>query len=94
MMEKWMNHPAMKNLDPIKMELIRTAAKQTEGKTGKALAPVMLSLIVSANKRGIRFTPEETDLILSIMKEGKSSDEKAQIDHMVDAVKKTKEGSR
>ena len=48
-MEEWMNHPAMKNLDPVKLELIRTAARQTEGKSGKALAPVMLSLIVSAN---------------------------------------------
>ena len=92
-MEEWMNHPAMKNLDPVKLELIRTAARQTEGKSGKALAPVMLSLIVSANKRGIRFTPEETDLILAIMKEGKSDSEKNQIDHIVDSVRKTKEGS-
>lgn len=92
-MEEWMNHPAMKNLDPVKLELIRTAARQTKGKSGKALAPVMLSLIVSANKRGIRFTPEETDLILAIMKEGKSDSEKKQIDHMVDSVRKTKEGS-
>ena len=92
-MKELMNHPAMKNLDPVKLELIRSAAKQTEGKTGKALAPVMLSLIVSANKRGIRFTPEETDLILAIMKEGKSDSEKKQIDHMVDSVRKTKEGS-
>ncbi len=93
-MEEWMNHPAMKNLDPVKLELIRTAARQTEGKSGKALAPVMLSLIVSANKRGIRFTTEETDLILAIMKEGKTDSEKKQIDHMVDSVRKTKEGSR
>lgn len=93
-MEEWMNHPAMKNLDPVKLELIRTAARQTEGKSGKALAPVMLSLIVSANKRGIRFTTEETDLILTIMKEGKTDSEKKQIDHMVDSVRKTKEGSR
>ena len=92
-MEEWMNHPAMKNLDPVKLELIRTAARQTKGKSGKAQAPVMLSLIVSANKRGIRFTPEETDLILAIMKEGKSDSEKKQIDHMVDSVRKTKEGS-
>lgn len=92
-MEEWMNHPAMKNLDPVKLELIRTAARQTEGKTGKALAPVMLSLIVNANKRGIQFTPEETDLILTIMKEGKTRDEKEQIDHMVNSVRKSKEGS-
>ena len=39
-MNEWMNHPAMKNLDPIKLELIRSAASQTAGKTGRSLAPV------------------------------------------------------
>ncbi len=28
----WMDHPAMKGMDPVKLELIRLAAKQTAGK--------------------------------------------------------------
>ena len=60
-MNEWMNHPAMKNIDPIKLELIKTAARQTEGKSGKALAPVMMALITNANKRGIRFSPRCRD---------------------------------
>ena len=55
-MNEWMNHPAMKNLDPIKLELIRSAASQTAGKTGRSLASVMMTLITNANKKGIRFT--------------------------------------
>ena len=74
-MNEWMNHPAMKNIDPIKLELIKTAARQTEGKSGKALAPVMMALITNANKRGIRFSPDEVSLIISILKEGKSKEE-------------------
>ena len=37
-MNDWMNNPAMKNIDPIKLELIKTAASKTSGKSGKELA--------------------------------------------------------
>lgn len=85
-MNEWMNHPAMKNLDPLKLELFQMAAKQTEGKSGKSMVPVMMSLITNANKKGIHFTSEETSLILEILKEGKSEAEKKQIDNMVSMV--------
>ena len=90
-METWMNHPKMAELDPLKLELIRQAAEQTKGKSGKSLAPIMLSLIVGANKKGIRFTPDEIDLILSLLKEGKSDSEKAHIDQVVSSVKKVRD---
>lgn len=46
----------------------------------------MMTLITNANKQGIRFTPEEIQLVLGIMKEGKSPDEQAQIDRMIQTV--------
>ena len=52
-MNEWMNNPAMKNIDPIKLELIQMAAAQTAGKSGRDLAPIMLALITNANKKGI-----------------------------------------
>ena len=82
-MNSWMDHPAMNNIDPLKLELIKTAAKQTQGKSGKNLAPVMMALITGANKKGIRFTNEEISLILEILKDGKSAEEKQQIDQMI-----------
>jgi len=85
-MNEWMNHPAMKNLDAAKLELIKMAAKQTQGKSGKTLAPVMMNLITGANKKGIRFTNEEISLILDILKEGKTAEEKMQIDHMINVI--------
>ena len=81
--EEWMNNPAMKNIDPAKLELIRIAASKTSGKTGKDLAPVMLALITSANRQGIQFTPDEVTLILEILKQGKSKEEQEQIDRTV-----------
>ena len=85
-MNDWMNHPAIKNMDPVKLELIRLAASQTAGKSGRSLAPVMMALITSANKRGIQFTPQEMSLILDILKDGRSNEEKDQIDQMVNMV--------
>ncbi len=82
-MNEWMNNPAMQSMDPMKMELIRTAAAQTQGKSGKALVPVMMALITNANKKGIQFTPDEFSLVLSVLKEGKSKEEQDQIENMV-----------
>ena len=79
-MNEWMDHPAMKNIDPAKLELIKMAAQKTSGKSGRDLAPVMLALITSANKQGLRFSPDEVSLILEILKDGKSKEEQAQID--------------
>lgn len=79
----WINHPEMNKLDPIKLELIKNAAAQVSGKSGNSMATVMMALITSANKRGIRFSSDEISLILEILKEGKSAQEKTNIDNMV-----------
>ena len=82
-MNEWMNHPKMQNMDPIKLELIKMAAAQTAGKSGKDLAPILFALITNAGKHNIQFSPEEITLILDLLKEGKSDAEKAQIDRTV-----------
>ena len=82
-MEEWMNNPAIKNLDPAKLELIKMAAARTKGKSGRELAPIMLALISGANKQGIRLSPDEVTLILEILKQGKSKEEQEQIDRTV-----------
>ncbi|WP_122643371.1 hypothetical protein [Luxibacter massiliensis] len=82
-MNEWMNNPAMKNIDPAKLELIQMAASQTAGKTGRDLAPVLFALITNANKKGISFSGDEISLIFEILKEGKTKEEQAQIDKTI-----------
>ena len=82
----WLNDPLLKNMDPLKRELIQTAAMQTAEKSGNTLAPVLMSLITSANRKGIRFSSEEITLILKILKQGKSEQEQQQIDRTVQMV--------
>ena len=85
-MNEGMNHPAMENLDPLKLELIKAAAAQTKGKTGNSMATVMMALVTSARKNGISFSQEEMTLILNVLKDGKSKEEQDQIDSMVSMV--------
>lgn len=85
-MNEWMNSPLLKDMDPLKLELIQRAAAQTTGKSGKELAPIMLALITGANKKGIQFSSEEISLILGLLKEGKSKEEQAQIDRTIQMV--------
>ena len=85
-MNDWLNSPLLKDMDPVKIELIKTAAAQTSGKSGNSLAPVLMTLITSANRKGIRFSTEEITLILGILKEGKSEKEQQQIDRTVQMV--------
>ncbi|BFK08782.1 hypothetical protein F120042H4_17120 [Faecalimonas umbilicata] len=73
----------LQKMDPAKLELIRTAATKTNGKSGNDLAPILLTLITNANKKGIRFSPDEISLILELLKEGKSKEEQMQIDKTV-----------
>lgn len=86
-MDQWINNPLLKNMAPEKLELIRMAASRTKGKSGKDLAPIMLALITNANKNGIQFTADEINLILEILKEGKSKDEQEHIDKMITMVR-------
>ena len=82
----WINDPALKNMDSAKLELFKMAANQVAGKSGNAMAPIMMSLITNANKRGIQFTPDEISLILDLMKQGKSPAEQQNIDKTVQMV--------
>lgn len=85
-MNEWINHPLLQNMNPAKLELIKRAAAQTNGKSGKELAPIMMALITGAMKNNIRFSPDEVNLILEILKEGKTDKEKEQIDYTKSSV--------
>ncbi len=90
----WLNDPALQSMDPAKRELFKIAATQLAGKPQNAMAPIMMSLITNANKRGITFTPDEISLILRILKQDKSSDEQQHIDKTVQMVSSMMKGKK
>ena len=61
----------------------KACCETDRGEKREITRPVMMSLISSAHKKGITFSPEEMSFVLEILKDGKSKEEQAQIDRMV-----------
>lgn len=82
----WLNDPALQSMEPAKRELFKLAATQLAGKPQNDMAPIMMSLITNANKRGITFTQDEISLILRILKQNKPAAKQQNIDKTVQMV--------
>ena len=59
-MNEWMNHPKMQNMDPIKLELIKMAAAQTAGKSGKDRKPAQSQQKID-DKAGCSLFPSQQE---------------------------------
>ena len=80
------------NIAPAKLKLLLNLAEQIEGKSQKEAMPVIMGAIASANRQRLNFTKDEFDLIFQIMKEGKSEEEKRQMDDALAKARKMMRG--
>lgn len=77
---EWFQDPRIKDIAPAKLSLLLKLAEQIEGKNQKQVMPILFGAMASANRQNLHFTQEEFQLIFEIMKEGKSEEEKKQMD--------------
>ena len=78
----WMNHPAFKNIDPQKLILLNQILGQAGSKSKDELLPFFLSASARANSMGMSFSDAETDLIMSVLTEKMSPEEKSRVETM------------
>lgn len=71
----WKNHPALTGMDPRKLFLLTKVSEKVEGKTEQEIMPILMAAMNSARKQNLSFSPDEFELLFSILKEGKSNDE-------------------
>lgn len=83
----WKNHPALKNMDPRKVFLLTKISEKIEGKTDADVLPILMAAMTSARKQNISFTTEEFEILFSILKEGKSTQEIQQMNQTLDFAK-------
>lgn len=62
-------------MDPKKIFLLTKISEKIEGKEEQEILPILMAAMTSARKQNISFTPQEFELLFSILKEGKSSQE-------------------
>ncbi len=79
----WKNHPALAGMDPKKVFLLTKISEKIEGKSEQDILPILMAAMTSARKQNISFTPQEFEILFSILKEGKSEQEVQQINQTI-----------
>ena len=80
----WKNHPALAGMDPKKIFLLTKISEKIEGKSEQDIMPILMAAMASARKQNIHFTSDEFEILFSILKEGKSSQEVSRINQTID----------
>lgn len=76
----WMNDPKMKHIDKSKLILINELAKQSKGKKMKDILPLLLASMNTAKQKGVSFTNEEMEIVISVMKQNMNKEEQQKVD--------------
>ena len=80
----WKNHPALSGMDPKKVFLLTKISEKIDGKGEQDLLPILMAAMTSARKQNITFTPNEFEILFSILKEGKNEQEIQKINQTID----------
>lgn len=73
------DNPALKNIDPAKLQMLLSMADQAKGKSQAELLPFLMAASGSGK---MKFSPDEMDAIIGVMKLGKSPQEVRKIEKM------------
>ncbi len=76
----WKQDPRLKNINPQKLSLLNEFAKRVETAPKDQLIPTLLNINMEAKQKGIQFTDQETDLLISIMSANMSPSERQRMD--------------
>ncbi|MCI5622602.1 MULTISPECIES: hypothetical protein [Anaerostipes] len=80
MNQSWKNHPALKQIDPRKLEIMELLIKQCQGKSLETILPDLMAASSRMSEQGLSFTNEETAIIIDALKSNMSPQEQQRID--------------
>lgn len=84
---EWMNNPKLANLDKNKLEMLQQMADQGSQKNQNDLMSFLMSAASQGKSQGIKFSTDEISAILEVMKMGKSPQEAARMDKIVNLMR-------
>lgn len=76
----WKQDPRLKNMNPKKLALLNEFARRVENSPKDQLFQTLFSLNAEASQKGLHFSDEETDLLLSIMSSSMSPNEQKRME--------------
>lgn len=77
-----MNREQLRNISPAKLRIILDLMEDSKGKGPEALMPMLLQVNQKMQQQGIQFTPEESRLMLDLLKQDMSPAEVKKVEMM------------
>lgn len=74
--ERFNNNPKLKGVDPLKLKIIMEIKQKSKDKSMEELLPEIMKVNQELNRRNMAFTKKETDLLLEVIEESLSPEEK------------------
>ena len=85
--ENWQDNPKLAGMDRSKLDMLQQMAQQGAGKSPSDLLPFIMNAAANGKSAGLRFNPNEINTIIEVLKMGKSPQERAKLDQVVNLMK-------
>ena len=83
----WTKDPSLAGMDPAKLAMLNSFVQQGSGKSPQELLPLLMAAASQSRAKGTRFSREEMDAIIQVLKAGKSPEETARMDKIIQMMK-------
>lgn len=87
MNENWQDNPRLAGMDRAKLDMLQQMASQGAGKSPSDLLPFLMNAASRGKNAGLKFNPGEIGTIIEVLKMGKTPQEQAKLDQVVNLMK-------
>lgn len=85
--EDWKDNPKLNGMDKSKLDLLQSLAEQGNGKSASDMLPFLMNAASRGKNQGLNFSSQEISTIIEVLKMGKSPQEAAKLDRIVNLMK-------
>ena len=75
----WMDHPAVKDINPAKLAILLSFADSATGKKPEKILPLLLQANTQLKSQNLSFIAEEQELLIEILSKDLSPEEKQRL---------------
>lgn len=83
----FMNHEVFRNMEPEKLQIMKELEQSTKGKKMKDTAPFIMSAMQRLKEKNMSFSKQETAILLEILTQDMSPEEKSKVEMMKRMIK-------
>ena len=87
MSDDWKDNPKLSNMDKSKLDMLQNLANQGSGKSPSEMLPFLMNAAANGRNGSLKFSSDEISTIIQVLKMGKSPQEAAKLDQIVNMMK-------